>query len=91
MQDTIKSWLPPHEMWSAINTSGLCWLEWTQVNEEWFVSHLENIQTGKFEPLTAREWRDKLRMVSKARTVTRKFIPYNEQLAWEFLNKKLAL
>lgn len=74
-----------------MQNSGQCWLEWTEVNERWFLSHLENIQTGKFQPLSAKEWREKLRMSSKALSISKKLVAQNEKLALDFVDEKQAL
>jgi hypothetical protein len=90
MQHTLKSWFPPHEVWSSVVASGQCWLEWTSGNERWFKDHMERIHAGTVQPMTAHEWRDKLRIAAKAMSITKKIVVRNEQLSHEFLQRNLA-
>lgn len=34
---------------------------WTPLCEQWFQEHTTNIRCGQFQPLSTRDWRDKLR------------------------------
>ncbi|PPR01562.1 hypothetical protein CVT24_005857 [Panaeolus cyanescens] len=60
---TLLSWFPLDSTWS----SNFCYPFWTLEANEIFDKRLAEIESGNARPLTASEWRNKIRPASKAR------------------------
>ncbi|KAF8181576.1 hypothetical protein BJ912DRAFT_854611 [Pholiota molesta] len=66
---SIKYWWPPHSSWIKWSTQ----LHWTATYERFFHDRLQKLQSGTAGPLTASEWKSKIRPAARSRAIKRNF------------------
>ncbi|KAF8873740.1 hypothetical protein CPB84DRAFT_1690599, partial [Gymnopilus junonius] len=66
LQTATVSWFPPTLTWED---SGYNWLKWTEHDEAFFQKWLDNIFNDNAQPLTCKQWRDKIRGWRQARNL----------------------
>jgi hypothetical protein len=62
----LKSWWPTDNTWQQFSQ----YTRWTGIANTEFDTRLKEIQAGKAQPLTARQWRIKLRGSSATRRIS---------------------
>jgi len=67
VQSKKVSWFPPANIW---NFCGYNVGQWTEECEKWFQGHVSNIHSGKFQPLSSRDWRQTIRNTRSAVKLT---------------------
>jgi hypothetical protein len=81
VQVAKKSWYPLPATWDA---AGCNWGYWTDWNEVWYQKHIKSIQDGKFEPLPANKWFDKLKIWRLSKVLVENY----EKLSQKFLDRQ---
>ena len=79
-QKAMKSWFPLSTTWDE---AGENYGRWTPYNESWFQKRLRDIQSG-IGPLTASQWRDRLRGLNAVRRLR----AGNEKVAQDILSRE---
>lgn len=76
IQTANSSWWPTPTHWENENACGLNLGHWTQWDEHWYLTRVQDIATGKKNgvPLSGNAWRMKLRGLSKGRLLNKNIL-----------------